>query len=241
MPCISFTLGNSAVYQVSYLDNFGAGTYVQQYVENALGFQSENAYGDTYGNIERIKVDGYYSPLENAPSNFDEAVEIGSQVPNITPTLTVGTTDTRAFTTGNADIVIKKDSREIIHFAYQIHCVTNKENIIVGSGLPKRLSVSNNATVTNNTPIAYIMDRQIGKFEKEILDLPNESDGINVVMVNIENNQINFDNITCNKSGKSVIIVDRKTNELLFAINTDVKQGQKFNMPSLMLRHKIYS
>ena len=241
LPCISFALGNSAVYQVSYLDNFGAGTYVQQYVDNALGFQSENAYGDAYGNIERIKVDGYYSPLENAPSNFDEAVDVGSQVPNITPTLTVGTTDARAFTTGNADIIIKKDSREIIHFAYQIHCVTNKENIIVGSGLPKRLSVSNNETVTNNTPIAYIMDRQIGKFEKEILDLPNESDGINVVMVNIENKQINFNNITCNKSGNSVIIVDRKTNELLFAINTDVKQGQTFKMPSLMLRHKIYS
>ena len=233
MPATSFALGNSAIYQLSMDNNFGAGTYIQQYLTNAKGVELQKQYGDIYGKIETIKVEGFANPTTTAPANYADAVVQGSQVPNITPNISA------LFTTDSSNIILKKDGRENINFAYQIHCVTNKDNIIIGSGLPKKLSIRNTATNAENCDI-YIMQREIGKFEKIISDLPNELSINYTLNYNLNNKYIYFDTITCNKDGKSIIIVDRDTNELVFAINEDVKDGQTYTMPNIMFRHKIY-
>ena len=71
---------------------------------------------------------------------------------------------------------MKKDSREKINIAYQIHCVTDKDNVIVGSGLSKKLGVRkgyiDEASLKGEYVDIYVMNREIGKFEKEITDLP---------------------------------------------------------------------
>ena len=238
MPATSFALGNSAIYQISMDNNFGAGTYIQQYLTNAKGVQIQKEYGDIYGKIETIKVEGWVEPCTESTS-YNEAVTQGSKVPNVVPN-SFGP----EFTTGDANIILKKDSRENINFAYQIHCVTNRDNIIIGSGLPKKFCVKNSPTGTQYGDL-YIMDREIGKFEKIITDLPNISEKINYTLYSPllggpQDATFEFDTITCNKDGKSVIMVDRETGELLFAINEDVTNGQTYTMPYLMFRHKIY-
>ena len=241
MPAISFALGNSVIYQISMDNNFGAGTIVQDFV-NAKGFQTQKKYGDAFGKVETVKIEGYATPFREDiiiinPSLYDAMVEEGSKVPAIIPTNTI-----KEFSTGSYNIILKKDSRENINFAYQIHCVTNKENIIVGSGLAKKLATKNVLYSDADYGDIYIMDREITKFEKEINDLPNISEKISYTITSsTQNKEISFDTITCNKDGKSIIIVDRKTNELLFAINEKIKNGHTYQMPKMMFRHKIYN
>lgn len=246
MPATSFALGNSVIYQISMSDSFGAGTYIQQWLTNAKGTQIQKEYGDIYGNIETIKVEGYAEPILVKPDDYDTAVQQGASVPAIIPTNTI-----KEFSTGSYNIILKKDSRENINFAYQIHCVTNRENIVIGSGLAKKLSTKNIYALTMEDfdpdyGDMYIMDREIMKFEKEITDLPNSSYRINYSIDRYDgtmayNKTITFDTITCNKDGKSIIIVDRKTNELIFAINDTFVNGQTYIMPKMMFRHKIYN
>ena len=233
MPAVSFALGNSAFYQISMDNSFGAGTYIQGF-NNAKGFQTQREYGDVFGNIESAKIEGFYRPINTIPQNYNDAVEQGSKVPN----LEASSEFYKMFSTENNNIIIKKDSREKINFAYQIHCVTNNQNIIIGSGLPKKLGVKDNGENYTYGDL-YILDRRIGKFEKEIKDtLPTRID-YNVT-VSTANSELNFDTIVCNRAGKSIIMIDRETKELLFAINEDVENGQIYTLPKLMFRHKIY-
>ena len=235
MPAVAFALGNSAFYQINMDNNFGAGTYVQGFT-SLKGYQSQKKYGDTFGNIDTIKIDGYCKPMTTTPLNYNDAVNEGSKIPDVSPTNSEVT-----FTTGNANIILKKDSRENINFSYQIHCVTDNENLIVGSGLSKKIGTKIISFDNKEYADCYIMNREIGKFEKEILDLPSSDMRIELTTnIDIENKQIDFASIICNSSGKSIIIVDRKTKELLFAINDEIMNNQTYQLPSLMFRHKIY-
>lgn len=83
------------------------------------------------------------------------------------------------------------------------------------------------------------MNREIGKFEKEILDIPSNS--ISYTMAtDIANKKIDFSVITLNASGKSIVLVDRVSKELIFAINEEVYNGQIYQLPPLCFRHEIF-
>ena len=86
----------------------------------------------------------------------------------------------------------------------------------------------------------YIMDREIGKFEKSIEDLPDSSLKISyTVDIDSTNKQLVLGSITANSNGKSIVLVDRTSKELVFAINQDVVSGQAYQLPKMCFRHKI--
>lgn len=238
LPVISFALGNSVVYQISANNNYGAGTYIQNFNSFGIGVQGEVAYSDDYGNIESIAISGFARPSTVNINNYNSAVEIGSKMPYL------DVDGEKFFTTGqelNDRIRLLKDSREIIHFAYQIHCVTDKENIVVGSALSKMMAIKDTSSSDNNRAVVYILDREIGNIEKDILDLDGTPIELNSISVDEANKELTFGTITANRSGKSIVLVDRTTSELIFAINKEIQGAEVIELPKLMFRHKIYT
>ena len=54
------------------------------------------------------------------------------------------------------------------------------------------------------------------------------------------NKQLNFGEITLNASGKSIVLVDRQSKELIFAINEEVTNGQSYQLPSFFVLDTKY-
>ena len=231
LPATSFAFGNSAYYGCSFSNNYGAGSYVASFIGTDKGIQQEAKYSTLYGFAEYIELLGgsfKYIPQ----SSYSSAVATGAAIPNIYNE--DGSSSFNLFdTTASYPIRLKKDSREKINIAYQIHCVTDKDNVIVGSGLSKKLGVRkgyiDEASLKGEYVDIYVMPREIGKFEKEIIDLPSSNKRISYTMTSDSTNkQLNFGEITLNASGKSIVLVDRQSKELIFAINEDVTNGQLY-------------
>lgn len=236
LPTISSYLGNSAFYQIQFNNNFGAGNYVEYFITDSKGSQAEAEYGDDYGRAEYIGLKGLYQPKLLPASTYASAVAVGSKIPIID----IDSEVPRLFDTESNPIILKKDSGEQIILPYQIHCVTDNDNLIIGSGLAKKLAVMNIGFESREYVDIYVMDREIGKFEKEILDLPSSDMRISYTMTSDSTNkQLNFGSITLNAGGKSIVLVDRQSKELIFAINEEVTNGQSYQLPSLCFRHKI--
>lgn len=236
LPAISSYLGNSAFYQLQFNNNFGAGSHIEYFITDSKGAQAEAEYGDDYGRAEYIGIKGLYQPNLIPVSNYSSAVELGRKIPLID----IDSQIPKLFDTENNPIILKKDGGEQIILPYQIHCVTDNNNLIIGSGLPKKLGVKNIGFMNREYVDIYVMDREIGKFEKEIIDLPSSDKRISYSMTSDSTNkQLNFGSITLNASGKSIVLVDRQSKELIFAINEEVTNGQTYQLPSLCFRHKV--
>ena len=136
LPAIASHFGNSAFYQIEFQDNFGAGNKIDYMLTEHKGTQAQAEYGDDYGRAEYLKVRGLYSPLQSPVDNYAHAVSYGNVIPN-----TKDNISDVFFTTLSNPIILKKDSAEKIICAYQIHCVTDRYDVVVGSGLPKKLGV----------------------------------------------------------------------------------------------------
>lgn len=244
LPTINVCYGNSISYLAYFANNYGAGNYLsynEQSDGKYLGRQQELRYSDNYGEFEYLDFGGFSYHYDESLANFDDAVIAGNAFPNITGGH--GDGEQSLFSTvsdigSSLPIIVKKGSGEQILLNYGIHCITNNRNIVVGSGLPRKLMALNYAE-TDFVDI-YVMNREIGKFEKEILDLPSSDKRISYSMSSDSTNkQLNFGSIILNASGKSIVLVDRETKELIFAINEEVSNGQTYQLPSLCFRHKI--
>ena len=241
LPTITFSFGNSALFQFTFNNNFGVGTSVK-FINVSKGVQIEEQYCDTFGKFRYLDLDGFNNPYSDNNMNYETAVKIGSELPKDTYAhdIMYGS----LFSTQEYPIDIDKDNAEKISFAYQIHCVTNRDDIVIGSAAAKLLPVSPNYKNENDETIyksaeLYVMNREIGKFEKEILDITNTAIDF-TTNINSNKKEITFENITANSSGKSIVMVDRETKELIFAINREVNNGEIIELPKMMFRHKIY-
>lgn len=243
LPVISYSFGNSACYSFDFENNYGAGSYIAGPTYEGKRLQTELRYPNRIGEFEFMGVKFYntkyyFSDSDGSPNNYADALEMGLNLPKIV--VPEGTDEFYPdIDTGNYPLRIKKDNRENIHFSYQIHCITDDDNIIIGSALSKTFAVSRSGTASK--AVAYVLDRKIGEFENEILNL-GELTGIDIgVTISDNENKLKIDNITANISGKSLVVVNSDSNELLFAINEDITALEEVEMPSIYFRHKIYT
>lgn len=259
LPVISYPFGNSAVFNFSFQDNYGAGDYVPYFKSSALGLQDQVRYTNRNGEFEYLSFSlyGVTYASENStsvsaefvePADFSEAVEIGSKLPKETPIANsiylaphVSTIDYFDPLQQNIDypIQLRKDSAENINITYQINCVTTDENIVIGSGLPKALGVKKWDSWNDECVKCYILDNKVRNLENIIDNLPN-NDVSYTMSVSLVSRQIRMGSITANKNGNCVAFVNSNTRELMFAINMEVEDGQTIELPNLQLRHKIY-
>lgn len=253
LPVLAFPFGNSACFFFSFNNNYGAGDYIGYFQSSSKGIQNELTYTDVYGEFEYLGFDmysiPYYSgerrnPIFNEPQNYDDAVRVGSALPkeeipsgmkrDIGPIIS---TKDYLRTEEDLQLKIRKDNRENINITYQINCVTTLKNVVIGSGLAKTLGVTEWGTEDGEVR-AYILNRQISKFENYIIE--DLSEEITYSMSASGTSRIlNIGNIIANKNGKSLVFINDVSKELMFGINQDFVAGKTYEMPSISIRHKI--
>ena len=247
LPVISYNFGNSACFSFNFENNYGAGNYISNTI-NSLKLQNELRYTDTAGEFEFMHIDLYGDRYINTPVYYSWAVECGDTLPK--EWVLAGVSDNNAsalISTSGVPIRVSKDNRENINFSYQIHCIANEDNIVIGSSLPKSFGV---AGWTESSQLkAYVLDRRISAFENYI---NTEKEAVaNPISVSPSsssfyrsNKILKFGSIQANANGKSIAIVreaDGGANAgLVFGINIDVYEGSTIDLPDLYFRHNVY-
>ena len=240
LPVISLGLGNSVWLGFKYTDNYSAGN---QSVIGATGSTSSSdtyyrlnqfvKYADYFGEIETLSIN-IYDKLESVDST--NAVSVG----NALPEATLNTVNYSLYiSTGNDDIVVKKDSREQLNFAYQMHFVSN-DGIIIGTQLAQGSPLVSNFNDTYAE--LYVLPTRINKFASDI-DLTNATliknyENATYPDVNANLTSISFGNQTATASGKSWALVDKTSGKLLFGKNIAIENGDTIEMPTMTFTHK---
>lgn len=137
MPVVAFPFGNSICFNISFYDNYGAGFQSSNDFENEKNKATQRLvpYTDVYGEFSKMSL--FMSDNAWAPS-FNEQKDGGKAMlyPEGTLFSKYGFTTLEA--TGNLDdyaLKIDKDSREQIDISYQVHYVSDSDDIIVCPGL----------------------------------------------------------------------------------------------------------
>lgn len=219
LPVQSIALGNSAVLTTKYEDNYSAGNdSVYQGSGNVTGqFTMAVAYGDFYGNMEYLNLD--YYEQGTLPQSMVQQTDIGTSLPSGEKVNGVGE---RYLTTGAKPLWVKKGSTEILSVTYQVDFVTNRRNIIIGSGLAKNC-VFISGTQSGHSAALYVLPKRLNKF-KLVADLA----GATLVKdyasggFSVSGNSISFDPVASPVSGQAWVMVDKSTGEVLIGCNKEI-------------------
>ena len=130
LACASFGFGNSLVFYANMQDNYGAGRqssddYWQTSTKKRTSKQVQ--YSDGLGNISTMDVTfgTGFTASDSIPFNYPQGVP-GSMIPSL-----------RLLDSASHTFYISKDSREAIHFSYQLHHQADTFDIVIGNGLSK--------------------------------------------------------------------------------------------------------
>lgn len=235
LPVMSSAMGNAVILIAKFKDNYSAGdsltrlNYTPSGGKDAIDgyFISSTPYCDVYGNIEYMKLN-YYAD-GTAPANAQEQESIGDSLPSAANMAGVGQSQ---ITTGDDPLWIKKGSTEVPTIEYQIDFVTNRKNVIVGSGLAKNCTFVSGAQ-SGHGAVLYVLPRRLNKFERTvdltgatfIKDYDKTTDGLYRT-----GNGFAFNAQISPVSGKSWVMIDKATNELLVGCNADISP----DMPDIL-------
>lgn len=225
LPVMTASMGNAALMVANYKDNYSAGdnlTY-QSYKPDSNTtidgyFVNSVAYSDVYGNIEYLSLN-YYSD-GTAPTSAEEQSTIGNSLPsaeNVT-----GTGQAQISTESNP-LWVKKGSTEVPTIDYQIDFVSNRKNIIIGSGLAQNCTFIS-GTQTGHGAVLYVLPYRLNKFDL-IVDLTNATQIYDYNTgggLYLTGNGFQFEPQTSPVSGQSWVMVDKATNALLVGCNTQI-------------------
>ena len=137
MPVVAFPFGNSICFNISFYDNYGAGFQSSNDFENEKNKATQRLvpYTDVYGEFSKMSL--FMSDNAWTPS-FNEQKDGGKAMLYPEGTLFSKYGFTTLDVTGKLDdyaLKIDKDSREQIDFSYQVHYVSDGDDIIVCPGL----------------------------------------------------------------------------------------------------------
>lgn len=253
LPVIACAFGNSMVFSFSYADNYSAGNqavYAEAGSEDDVSgyFQQGTAYADTYGRMEFLRWRMYSWRLPPSGTNAQEdQTKIGTLLPGMDGSFSVGgailsTLGTTALDT-EKPMWIKKDSREKISVNYQIEFVTNRKNLVIGSGFAKTCPLVYNRT--SGGAELWILPNKINKFAQTI----DTAGGINLgyVTPTAQNGILTFQATTATADGEAWAFLDSEVKEegstireLIFGENTAVTSGEAIDLPVMTPKHKLF-
>lgn len=156
LPIISSAFGNAITFSWSFKDNYSAGEDVtREDVDNLTRYwQTDKPYGDYYG---RAYLHDFWL-YQNYPYGEMEQALTVSPVLSYIPTATFFT---------QQPLVLRKDSREIISFNFEIEFKSNTENLIVGSALASACPLVTGKTYTE-APRVYFFNTPINNLATNI-------------------------------------------------------------------------
>lgn len=163
LPVIASAYGNSISFSWEYQDNYSAGP-TATYAEGGVGgnsvrgyFQTDYPYADYYGRMY------YYNfKIAQSPNTTSEAFALPGGVSKHN-----APTSSDYLHTGVRPFIIRKDSREKLQVNFQIHFVSNRKGLIIGSAMASYCPAVRRK---NNSLVAklYVLDRPIDKFAENL-------------------------------------------------------------------------
>lgn len=151
----SFGFGNSLVFFSNMTDNYGAGKQSTSYEVNKQTRRASRQvqYGDGLGNISTMRVQLGVAISQQGNDNPFLYPSGEGNSGNIAANAVL-------FDTSDYPLFISKDSREAMHFTYQLHHQADDFNLIIGSGLCKyNLLVAAKQKVVRGFWFDHVLDK----------------------------------------------------------------------------------
>lgn len=214
----TIAFGNSIAFTVNYQDNYAATPQLLSYkikrddgaIETRL-FARPLQYSDIYGNIDNCNIEFALNAYMYDESTYS--------YPTATNISTIGT----CFDIQN--LKIEKDSGEAISMTYQLHFVTDNNNIIIGNKLAENSSLIG---ISKKVPakLAFFTNK-IGAFADNLN--PNyilNVDWTTFINAYYDGKYIEFGTVATPINSESWAVVDSENN-LLFGMNESLKTGEE--------------
>lgn len=170
MAAGSFASGNSLVFFVNMMDNYGAGYQSNEVTGTSIRAQRLMPYSDALGNISTVDVD-FVNELVQTDSSptpqsaFDyPAYDVGGEV----GTIYFSTRAINEYDTGGA-LGVSKDSREALSVVIQQHFQSDNQNIVIGKALTKYCPLVSTLSDEDRGKL-YFLNRQLNPLEA-VIDL----------------------------------------------------------------------
>ena len=246
MPVVAFPFGNSICFNISFYDNYGAGFQSSNDFENEKNKATQRLvpYTDVYGEFSKMSL--FMSDNAWTPS-FNEQKDGGKAMlyPEGTSLGKYGFTTLEA--TGNLDdyaLKIDKDSREQIDVSYQVHYVSDSDDIIVCPGLASfNPYVSKEEAILEPDKFYVIWQKQtINALDKDIVtsssitvqelsaDTAWEENTTPLTHVLMVNGILKWNPMTCPIDGAKSWAICKKVGTdrytILFGQNVDINSGE---------------
>ena len=220
LPVKALPLGNSAVFSFKYKDNYSAGDQaVYQGSGNVTGyFQQGTQYKDYYGNIESLAL--AYCEGGIRPDDEDDRKNVELSLPGKygSGRITLPQLKNQKML---LNLHVQIGATEIPNITYQIDYVTNRRDIVIGSGLARNLPLVAGAQSGNSAKL-YVLPQRVNKLSQKV-DLT----GATLIYdyanggISTQNQIARFNACTSAVSGEAWAIVDGDGN-LLIAENKPV-------------------
>jgi hypothetical protein len=214
LPVICSSFGNACVLSFKYEDNYSAGNYSDYAVwyndENIKqsGFFTETTpYTDVYGKIKYLSLDFIADAQINSNKKAEDYLRYP---PNNNDAWLSGTS---ILSTTDKPLQVEKGNTEILSFNYQLEFVSTREDIIIGSGLAKNITLVKDSNSSNDAKLFYFNNR-LNKFESEV----DTSQGVK---------DDNFNNSTF------------KISNLELVYNPDLPQGKSYKSWALVAPFEV--
>lgn len=238
LPVQTAAIGNSAVFTARYEDNYSAGqqavklTATTEGGETVSGYFAKGVpYSDVHGNIEKLHL--------NYPISIAQAMGGGNAF--LLPSSTDAEWTRYSFiNTVERPLVVKKGSTEVPTIDYQIDFVTNRNNIIIGSALPRRTPFLS-AGGTSEQAELWVLPNRLNKFTNKV-DLTGATrlGAIDTLGGGVRAGYT-FPKFISSVSGLSWAIVTGTSKELLIGCNKIIQQGDNpTDNLFISVKHKLF-
>ena len=170
MAAGSFASGNSLVFFVNMLDNYGAGYQSNKVTDTSIRAQRLMPYSDELGNISTVDVD-FVNELVQTDSSPTPQSAFDYPAYDADGNIGVIYFSTRAINendTGGA-LGVSKDSREALSIVVQQHFQSDNQNIVIGKALTKYCPLVSTLSDENRGKL-YFLNRQLNPLEA-VIDL----------------------------------------------------------------------
>ena len=170
MAAGSFASGNSLVFFVNMLDNYGAGYQSNEVTGTSIRAQRLMPYSDALGNISTADVD-FVNELVQTDSSPTPQSAFDYPAYDADGNIGVIYFSTRAineYDTGGA-LGISKDSREALSIVIQQHFQSDNQDIVIGKALTKYCPLVSTLSDENRGKL-YFLNRQLNPLEA-VIDL----------------------------------------------------------------------
>lgn len=170
MAAGSFASGNSLVFFVNMLDNYGAGYQSNEVTGTSIRAQRLMPYSDALGNISTVDVD-FVNELVQTDSSPTPQSAFDYPAYDADGNIGVIYFSTRAINendTGGA-LGVSKDSREALSVVIQQHFQSDNQNIVIGKALTKYCPLVSTLSDEDRGKL-YFLNRQLNPLEA-VIDL----------------------------------------------------------------------